>query len=183
MKIIAGLGNPDEKYKNTRHNAGFMAIDFLVQEKNLTWQFNKKFNLKIAKDIDTLFIKPMSYMNNSGIPLKAIMSYYKLIPSTNIISSFFKSKKNIDLSDILIVIHDDLDIELGKIKESLNSRSGGHKGVESIINNLKTKNFKRLRIGIKTESQLKIPVEKYVLQKFNEQEKKIITETIKTIKI
>jgi PTH1 family peptidyl-tRNA hydrolase len=122
-------------------------------------------------------------MNNSGIPLKAIMSYYKLIPSTNIISSFLKSKKSVDLSGVLTVVHDDLDIDLGKIKESLNSRSGGHKGVESIINSLKTKNFKRLRIGIKTESQLKIPVEKYVLQKFNEQEKKIITEVIKTIKI
>jgi peptidyl-tRNA hydrolase, PTH1 family len=183
MKIIAGLGNPGEKYKNTRHNVGFMAIDFLVKEKNLAWQFNKKFNLEIAKDIDAFYVKPMSYMNNSGIPIKAIMSYYKLIPAQNIISSFFKSKKNTDLSNILTVIHDDLDIESGKIKESLDSRSGGHKGVQSIIDNLKTKNFKRLRIGIKTEKQLKIPVEKYVLQKFNEQEEKDIEKIIKNIKV
>ncbi len=172
MKIIVGLGNPGEKYKNTRHNAGFMALDFLVERNGLNWQKSKRFNAYIAKDIDTLFVKPMTFMNNSGISVQSVMLYYKLLSK-----SFGILKKNLDLSEILTVIHDDIDIDLGKIKKSINSRSAGHNGVQSIINYLKTKNFVRIRLGIKKQDN-KIPINKFVLQSFNNNEISVINNLI-----
>ena len=187
MQIIVGLGNPGEKYKNTRHNIGFIAVGAMAKQQNLIWQFNKKFNAEIAKTKNTILVKPQTFMNNSGQAVQAILSYYKLLPKKlGIIQT-----KDSDLSDILTVIHDDLDIELGKYKISLNSRGAGHKGVESIINYLKTKNFKRIRIGIKTEMADKMPADlprrneveagKFVLQKFSEEEMKIINDLIAEI--
>jgi len=173
MRLIIGLGNPGEKYKNTRHNVGFMAIDFLISQKGLSWQTNKKFNAEMCKTENTIYLKPLTYMNNSGQSVRAAMSYYKLLPKKLIIFN----EKNSDLSDVLTVIHDDLDIELGKIKESVDSRSAGHNGVQSVINHLKTKNFKRIRIGIKNEKPANIPGAKFVLQKFNQEE----SEKIRTI--
>lgn len=200
MKIIVGLGNPGEKYKNTRHNAGFMAIDVLAKQLGLTWQENKKFNSAIAKfplqkggdggltaplirgDGGVILIKPLTYMNNSGQTVQAILSYYKLLPKK---LGIIKQKDS-DLSDTLTVIHDDIDIELGKYKVSLDSRSAGHNGVQSIIDYLKTKNFKRVRIGVKTEMINKIPADKFVLQNFNEEElnivKKLIGEIVEGLK-
>ena len=86
-------------------------------------------------------------MNNSGQAIQAILSYYKLLPKK---LGLIKQKDS-NLSDILTIIHDDIDIELGNHKTSVNSRSAGHNGVQSIINHLKTKNFKRIRIGVRTE--------------------------------
>ena len=182
------MGNPGEKYKNTRHNVGFMAVGAMAKQQNLIWQFNKKFNAKVAEIKEAkplergfaskiLLVKPQTFMNNSGQAVQAVLSYYKLLPKKLGIIQ----KKDSDLSDILTVIHDDLDIELGKYKISLDSRSAGHKGVESIINHLKTKNFKRIRIGIKTEMADKMPAEKFVLQKFSEEEMKIINDLIPEI--
>ncbi len=168
MRIIIGLGNPGEKYKLTRHNVGFMVVDAIAKELDLNWSFNKKFNVEICKSNDLILLKPQTYMNNSGQAVLAVLSYYKMIPK---------------LSEIVCVIHDDVDIELGKYKESINSGSAGHNGVKSVIGYLKTKNFKRIRIGIKTEDMKKIPTEKFVLQKFNKDEIKIINDKIKNIQI
>ncbi len=179
MKIVVGLGNPGEKHKNTKHNAGFMALDFLVQKLNTTWKLNKKMNAEIIKDLDTIYIKPLTYMNNSGQAVASVMSYYKLLPKR---FRLFK-EKNSDLSETLTVIHDDLDIELGKYKTSVNSRSAGHNGVKSIIQHLKTKNFKRIRIGIKTEEMKKIPTEKYVLTRFNEEDLQKVNKTIEYLNV
>ena len=170
MKIIVGLGNPGEKYNNTRHNAGFMALDFFAEKKNLVWKFDKKFNINFIKHNDTFFIKPLTFMNNSGQAVALFMNYYKLLPK----KIGLIRQKNSDLSQILTVIHDDLDIELGKYKISEDSRSAGHNGVQSIIDHLKTKNFRRIRIGIKNHKQEQMPVEKYVLQKFSEEEMGIV---------
>lgn len=172
MKIIVGLGNPGEKYNNTRHNIGFNVVDFLVEKNGLKWQENKKLNIFLAKNNDTFFVKPMTFMNNSGKAVQAIMLYYKLLEK-----SFGMIKKKLDLSDILTVIHDDLDIEFGKLKVSVDSSSAGHNGVQSIINYLKTKNFKRIRIGIKKEDN-RVPIEKFVLQRFNNNEKTIVNNLI-----
>ena len=166
MKIIVGLGNPGEKYKKTRHNIGFIAVDILASRMGLSWQMNKKFNSEVAKEGETILIKPLTFMNNSGQAVQAILSYYKLLPKK---LGLIKQKDS-DLSENLYVVHDDVDIELGKHKISINSRSGGHNGVQSIINHLKTKNFKRIRIGVKTELINKIPTDKFVLQRFNEEE-------------
>jgi len=177
MKIIIGLGNPSEKYTMTRHNAGFMAIDALAEKLGLTWENSKKFQAEIAKQGETLLVKPQNFMNNSGKNATAILAYYKLLPKK---LGFLKTA-NADLSKILTVIHDDLDIELGKFKISVDSRSAGHRGVESIINHLKTKNFKRLRIGVKTPALEKIPADKFVLQKFNGEELKTIKDIIPAV--
>lgn len=178
MNIIVGLGNPGKKYKNTRHNVGFYAVDKIVQEKNLSWTLNKKFFSLIAHDGDTLYIKPQTFMNNSGQAVNAVLSYYKLLPKKIGIIK----EKNSDLTKILTVIQDDLDIKIANYKLSENSRSGGHKGVESIIQHLRTKNFKRIRIGIKNELKEKIPTEKFVLMNFSKEEKIIIDKVLKEIK-
>ncbi len=168
MKTIVGLGNPGDKYKNTRHNIGFELLDALARELGLTWTEDKKRNCQIAKNLNYLLVKPLSYMNLSGEPLRAILSYYNLIPKNY---KIFQTK-NADLSKSLVVVHDDLDIDFGKYKISVDSRSAGHNGVQSIINNLKTKNFQRVRMGIKNETMNFIPREKFVLQKFSQEELK-----------
>ena len=184
MQIIVGLGNPGQDYQNTRHNAGFIAVDALAERLGLTWSANKKFKAETADGLGLILIKPQDFMNNSGQSVAAVLSYYKLLPKK---LGILKTT-NADLAEILTVVHDDLDIELGKYKISLDSRSAGHKGVQSVINHLKTKNFKRIRIGIRAPAIEKIPADsarrneveaaKYVLRKFNDEEKNIIGEII-----
>jgi PTH1 family peptidyl-tRNA hydrolase len=160
MRIIVGLGNPGEKYKLTRHNIGFMAIDALAKKLDLAWEKSKKLNTEIAKNKEVILVKPLTYMNNSGETVRAVLSYFK------------------KTSEALTVIHDDIDIALGKHKIAIDSRAAGHNGVQSIINQLKTKNFRRVRIGIKTEQKELIPTEKFVLQKFGQEELNIVNELI-----
>jgi len=180
MRIIIGLGNPGREYDNTRHNAGFMALDALAKKAGLNWTINKKFNAATAESGGVLLVKPLTYMNNSGQSAQIVMAYYKLLPKT----LGLLRRTDTDLSELLTVIHDDLDIRLGEYKISVDSRSAGHRGVESIIRHLKTKNFKRLRIGIKNDKPEQMPTEKYVLGHFNAQEaetiNKLITEKILT---
>lgn len=190
MQIIVGLGNPGVKYKKTRHNAGFMAVDALTKELGLVWEKNKKLNAEIAKQNTPLIkglrrersaervrgiilVKPHAYMNNSGQAVRAILKYFKIPPLT-------KGAEG-DLKDILTVIHDDIDIMLGKYKIAVDSGSAGHNGVQSIINFLKTKNFKRFRIGIKTEEAKHILTDKFVLGKFNNQEINIVNKVIEEV--
>jgi len=177
MRVIVGLGNPGEEYKLTRHNFGFMAVEALAKSLGLTWQISKKLSAKIAKGDDILLVKPLTYVNNSGQAVKAVLLYFKLLPK----KLGLLTKKESDLSSVLTVIHDDLDIGLGKYRISVGSRSAGHKGVESIINYLKTKNFKRVRIGIHTNITEKMPAEKFVLEKFNQQELTLINSLIDEI--
>jgi peptidyl-tRNA hydrolase, PTH1 family len=174
MKVVVGLGNPGEKYKNTRHNFGFLFLDFLSKE---NWDYNKKFNADISEQGLLTLIKPMTFMNNSGQAVRSFFDYYKILPKK---LGFFVNK-NSDLNDQLIVVHDDLDIDFGKYKISKNISSAGHKGVESIINNLKTKNFTRIRLGIKNDKRSIIPGHKFVLQNFSEDEKGFLDNIFKEI--
>ena len=174
MRIIVGLGNPGEQYKNTRHNVGFMATDALALRLGLKWENSKKFKAEMAKNESAILIKPQNFMNNSGQTVAAVLSYYKLLPK----KLGLVKTANANLAEILTVIHDDLDIELGKFKVSVDSRSAGHRGVESIITRLKTKNFKRIRVGIKTPALEKIPADKYVLMKLNAEELKTVNAVI-----
>ncbi|PKM91593.1 aminoacyl-tRNA hydrolase [Candidatus Falkowbacteria bacterium HGW-Falkowbacteria-1] len=178
MKIIIALGNPGKEYEKTRHNVGFLFFDFLLGE-NISWEYNKKFNADVYFKDNTYFIKPRTFMNNSGVSLRAFMDYYKLLPKK---MGLF-SVKDLDLSEVLTVVHDDLDIDFGKHKVSLNSSSAGHNGVQSIINHLKTKNFKRIRIGIKNEFKKNIPAEKFVLQRFSGEESEELDNVFKSIKL
>lgn len=177
MKIIVGLGNPGEKYRNTRHNIGYMAADALAKHYGLGWRENKKLKAQITNCDDVYIVKPLTFMNESGQSVYAIMNYFKILPKVFGLAL----KEDADLSDKLIVIHDDLDIELGKYKVTLDSRSAGHRGVESLINLLKTKKFKRFRIGIRTDRLTDVPAEKFVLERFSSDEQAKIDKIISEI--
>lgn len=149
MKLIVGLGNPGKEYENTRHNCGFMVIDLLSDALGIH-QFQSKFNGLYAKTKyhgeDVIILKPQTYMNLSGNSLIQFVHYFK-----------------ISLDDLL-VIYDDLDLPVGHIRLRLNGSAGGHNGMKSIISQLKSDHFKRVRVGIDRHPQ--IPVVDYVLGKF-----------------
>lgn len=177
MKIIVGLGNPGSKHQDTRHNVGFMAIDKLATQKNLTWHNAKDFNALIAKGLDYYLVKPTTYMNNSGAAVQKIMTYYHLLPQT--------TDSQADLTHSLTVIHDDLDINLGSYKISVSGGGGGHNGVKSIIEHLGTPNFTRLRLGVATpaldkarQSILPGAVARFVLKRFGKEEVPLLNEAI-----
>lgn len=160
MKLIIGLGNPGEKYENTRHNAGFIILDELKNTLGFNeFSENKKFQAQISEgNINgekTILAKPQTFMNFSGKSVKAIMEFYKIA------------------TEDLIVIHDDLDIDLGKFKISTDSSAGGHNGVQSIFSNLSTQEIKRIRIGIEGAEKKKervTPGDVFVLQNFSDEE-------------
>ncbi len=178
MHIIVGLGNPGEQYKNTRHNIGWLALDYLL--KDAKWLTNKKFNALIYEDGDLLFVKPLGFMNNSGQTVQKIMNYYGLLPK----SLGLINKKDSSLNDVLTVIHDELDLEFGTYKIASDSGSAGHNGVQSIIDYLKTKKFRRLRLGIKNELlKTHIPPDKFVLSSFGAEEQKKLPELFAKLNI
>ena len=180
MKLIIGLGNPGKNYSHTRHNVGFIVLDEIQK----VWHFpnfalNQKFKAEISQgvfktscqNLKILLIKPQVSMNRSGETVSQVIHFYKLTPQD------------------IIVIHDDLDIEIGKYKTSIDLSSAGHKGVQSIIDNLGTSNFKRIRLGIEKlggrKNRGKILGEDFVLQNFTEKEianlKKIFPQVLKEI--
>lgn len=150
MKLIIGLGNFEDKYLFTRHNAGFMAVDFFVHENGQSFKQEKKLKSMVAKFGDVVVIKPLTYMNLSGEAVRAVMDFYK-----------------IEVKDIL-VIFDDLSLDLGKVRFRASGSDGGHNGVKSIIQHIGTKDFDRLKIGI--GPQPNIPSEAFVLQNFTKDE-------------
>ncbi len=152
MKLIVGLGNPGSKYDNTRHNVGFMFVDYMATAYNT--KFNTKNNYQVAEinisGEKVLLVKPTTFMNLSGEAVGALAKFYK-----------------IDVSDIL-VIYDDLDMMFGKLRIKDNSSSGGHNGIKSIISHLHTQNFMRIKVGINNE--YKRDVKTFVLSKFSKTE-------------
>lgn len=155
MKLITGLGNPGDKYQFTRHNAGFMALDYLSYHWGFDFKFESKFNgeiAKINKDGESLLLlKPHTFMNLSGQSLIAVMNFYKL-----------------QREDIL-VIYDDIAMPVGKLRFRAKGSDGGHNGIKSVINVLGGNNsFDRLKIGI--GPQPPIPSEVYVLQNFSQEQ-------------
>ncbi len=161
MKIIVGLGNPGKRYESTRHNAGFMAVDALQSSwKFRVWKIDKKSNSAVSSgtlDGEKVYLlKPQNFMNASGETVSKFVSYHKTLPK-----------------DIL-VIHDELDLPLGDVRLIFNRGSAGHKGVQSIIDKLGTKNFSRIRIGVAQKKTEKIEADKFVLGHFIKEEKKIL---------
>ncbi len=150
MKMIVGLGNPGKEYEYTRHNIGFMMIDEYARHYNITG-FKTKFNGLFAKVYRNgeyfILLKPLSYMNLSGTVVKRFASFFKIKPE-----------------DIL-VIHDDLDLPVGKIKIKFKGSSGGHNGIQNIIDNLKTEIFPHFKVGIDKDEN--ILYKDYVVGKFN----------------
>ncbi len=178
MKIVVGLGNPGKQYEHTRHNIGWLALDGLLGE--VKWLESKKFNASIYEDGEILYVKPLTFMNNSGQAIQKILNYYKLLPKNFGIIN----KRDSDLTNTLFVIHDELDLDFGNFKLATDSTSAGHRGVQSIIDCLKTKKFTRLRLGIKNDLlRVHIPPEKFVTQPFSQAEKERLKEIFTKINI
>lgn len=150
MKLIVGLGNPEKKYDNTRHNIGFMVLDNYLGKVDYKSKFNGLYYEKNINNEKVIFLKPQTYMNNSGLSVFEFVNFYK-----------------ISLKDILI-IQDDLDLDIGMIKFKFNSSSGGHNGIKSIINCLGSQEFSRLKIGINNE--YKKDTIDFVLSKFSKKD-------------
>lgn len=164
MKLIVGLGNPGKEYENTRHNIGFMAIDKIAEENKVLFQTSKlkgEYTVLKKNDQKIILLKPQTYMNLSGEAVVAFQKYYK-----------------IDVSDILI-ISDDLDMELGKIKLKYKGSSGGHNGLRNIESHLHTQEYKRLKIGISNNKNY--DTKNYVLGNFSLEERKRIDSVLNTI--
>ncbi len=164
MKLFFGLGNPDLKYQNTRHNLGQKIILEYVRA-NLNLPLQKKSNLgaetlEIGQGSDKIiFAISTGYMNNSGTPVQKISQFYKIDPQD------------------IYILHDDLDLQIGDCRIQFDRGPAGHNGIKSIIENLNTQTFNRIRIGI-GKPQKNIPAEDYVLQPFSKDESDIINTTI-----
>ena len=163
MMLIVGLGNPGKEYEKTRHNVGFMVLDEFQKEHDFPdFSPSKKHSSLVSEGIlgstKVLLAKPQTFMNNSG---KAVQS---LLPKRGL--GFPKPR----LGNTLVVVHDDIDIPLGKVKVSKGSGSAGHKGVDSIIQSLGTKDFTRIRVGIQPATGKPENVEEFVLMPFQKLE-------------
>lgn len=161
MKLIVGLGNPGREYKNTRHNVGFMVMDRLADVLNVsisTHKFKGEYVKLKYKGEDIIILKPQTYMNNSGESVIQFMNYFKVN------------------TDDLLVVYDDLDMPVGKLRLRESGGAGGHNGIKSLIAHVGTQSFKRIRVGI--DKHPRIQVIDYVLGHFHKDEQVLIDEGI-----
>lgn len=173
MKLIVGLGNPGDKYERTRHNAGFLAIDYILNtvDRFMTARKSHEFKSELytwqGAGQKFLFLKPQTYMNDSGQALKVVCNFYKM-----------------NLAQDLLVIHDEVDFPLGTVKLTESSSDAGHNGIKSIIENLGTQDFHRVRIGVETRpSRADMPTDSFVLQEFTDEEiTKLKTEVLPQVR-
>ncbi len=151
FRIIIGLGNPGKEYEKTYHNAGFLALEHLARKTVGKPAFAKASTGKweYLKTGETVLVRPLTFMNRSGEAVKGALAYFKVPPEK------------------LLVIHDDSDLPLGKCKLVLSRGSAGHKGVESVQKALKTKNFWRLRLGIRPTGARRAKAGDFVLAKIS----------------
>lgn len=168
MKLVIGLGNPESRYNFTRHNTGFLVLDYLFKVEDLKWSEKPRFGALWGRSGDVLFIKPQEFYNESGKAVTAYMNYYK-----------------IDVSDILVVC-DDFNLEFGKIRYRASGQAGGNNGLKSIVSSIGTEAFPRLRVGTgNDELRAKLGDTDFVLSKYTPEEKaqlgKILTEVIERI--
>lgn len=176
MYLIIGLGNPGKEFEKTRHNVGFLAVDVIAQQDNAKFGLNKKLNVELAKaklkDKSVILVKPQGFVNKSGEAIKRLKLFYRA------------------KAEEIIVVHDDFDIEFGDFKLSFAKDSGGHRGVQSIIDHLKTNKFWRLRIGTanrklitarhqRTLKQKREAVGGFVLSKFTRAEQQELKKILK----
>ena len=165
MFLIVGLGNPGKEYENTRHNAGFMAVDELADEYGFG-AFKSKFDGVIAEgkieNEKVYLLKPHTYMNLSGNSVVKAAGFYKILPQN------------------VIVLHDDMDLPIGKLKAKIGGGSGGHNGLKSIDAAI-TPNYNRIRIGVGHAKDKGADVVNYVLSGFGKEDKKMLDEAIEIV--
>lgn len=172
MKLIVGLGNPGKQYERTRHNVGFLIADaiisyFLFPISKLDKKINALISKGVINDKRMLVAKPTTFMNNSGQAVSALLNFYKLTPAA------------------LVIIHDDKDVPLGEFKIQTNRGAAGHNGVQSIIDQLGTKNFTRIRVGIglplpagEVGVRGRVNTAEFVLGKFTKEEQRLLSKVI-----
>jgi PTH1 family peptidyl-tRNA hydrolase len=156
--LIAGLGNPGDKYKNTRHNIGFLVIEQITKSLTLTNINNQNLKAIVQKNTNNLYVKPQTFMNDSGASIINIVEYY-----------------NIPNEDV-IVVHDDLDLPFGTVKYKIGGGHGGHNGLRSLDTHIE-KDYVRVRVGIGKPEQ-KSNVANYVLSDFSKKEMTVLNDTI-----
>ena len=164
MKIIVGLGNPGQKYMYTRHNTGFLFLDYFSQKHNIKvdkLKFKALFGQGMVNGQKVILIKPQTFMNLSGETLMAVIDFFKC-----------------SLKDVIIV-YDDISMEVGKIRIRTKGSDGGHNGLKSIIYLNQSDEFDRIKIGIGSPPHKDYDLADYVLGEFLEDEKKIIFEALK----
>lgn len=180
MKLFIGIGNPDKEYSGTRHNIGKVVISELAEKLGIELKQKPDLSAEIGifenkKSEKIILANSLAYMNDSGWAVKAAAGFYKIAPEN------------------IWIIHDDFDIPIGEIRESFNSSSAGHNGVKSIIQELGTQKFHRIRIGInpapkadaleqKNSEKIKMPLEKFVLEKFKEEEMELLKKEVEKAK-
>jgi PTH1 family peptidyl-tRNA hydrolase len=172
VKVIVGLGNPGDEYKETRHNIGFALLDCLAEQFSFNWKFDKKFNAEIAEGIidnqKVSLIKPQTFMNLSGYSVEKFKEYYKL---TN---------------DAFLVAYDDYNLNLGQSKLKIGGADGGHNGISSIILQIGV-DFPRFRLGIHPKCKVPQNLSDFVLGRFDHSEQPILdqmfTHWIKDIRL
>ncbi|MCD6290911.1 MAG: aminoacyl-tRNA hydrolase [Anaerolineae bacterium] len=158
--MIVGLGNPGARYAHNRHNVGFQCIDMLAEQHGLRFDRQRDKALLALGHIDShrvILVKPITFMNDSGVAVAAIARFYKIAPEN------------------LLVVYDDLDLPVGRIRLRPQGSSGGHRGVQSIIDRLGTQSFPRLRVGIGRPPGRMDPID-YVLQDFSPEQEEIMTQ-------
>lgn len=163
MKLIVGLGNPGKQYEKTRHNIGFEVIDALSNQLAIPLnqsKFKGLYGIGLYKGEKIILLKPLTYMNLSGESISAVMNYYQ-----------------IDIEDLL-VIYDDLDLPVGKIRLRQKGSPGGHNGIKSTVAHLGTQQFNRIRIGI-DRPQMGMSVPDYVLGRFHKDEQILTQDAVK----
>lgn len=164
MKLVVGLGNYGKEYKNTRHNIGFMALDFYAKKNCLSIdkkKFKGLYTETVINGEKVILLQPQTYMNLSGTCVRDFILYF-----------------HIDIEDML-VIYDDMDLDVGTIRLREKGSAGGHNGIKNIIENIKTSDFKRVRVGISKDRDRNVI--DYVLGKFGEDDKRLIDEKIELI--
>ena len=163
MRLIVGLGNPGKKYEHTRHNVGFLVVDALAKELNVTFKNKTALEAEIAESDQIVLLKPQTFMNVSGRSVKA-----------------FVSKHKCNASDIL-VIYDDADLPFGEIRFKAAGSSGGHNGMQSILEQFPNGSpLARIRVGIGRSVHPDVPLDVFVLQKWTEEELKKIPGVIES---
>jgi peptidyl-tRNA hydrolase, PTH1 family len=163
-QLIVGLGNPESCYDRTRHNIGFEAVDVLAQRWGLTWTEQRRFNALLAEGPGPAgkirLLKPLTYMNRSGQAIRAVLDWFKLPPES------------------VLIVYDDMDLPLGRLRLRQSGSAGGHNGIKSTIAHLNTQDFPRLRLGIGKPRVMGGETVSHVLGKFTPAEAEIVAQTL-----
>jgi PTH1 family peptidyl-tRNA hydrolase len=167
VTLIAGLGNPGREYAATRHNLGFTVIDALASAERLKWKHDSHFNCEIATwdvrpRVTRLLVKPQTFMNDSGRPLRALLDFHQLPV------------------DALTVAYDDFNIDLGRVKVSVTGSAGGHNGVASLLEHVGN-GFTRYRLGIGSARHPEMDIKDFVLGKFSTDQTKLIDQQLNSL--